>query len=176
MTATVVMVLSVPAFAPISNDECARESAYEIGYSAAMDNADREGRYARVSKICMKQERAIERREYLEGFTAGSADFCQPGEGYSWGRRGLGYNGICANPEFDVAYQSGLQEYQKEKRSDEIRVRLSVIRDRLTSIADALSNGRKIDDKSRSNLIAEERRLFIERHDLLEEQRLLSPR
>ena len=171
-----VMALLIAACAPISSGECARKSAYDIGYSAAMDNADREGRYTRVSKICMKQERAVERQEYLDGFAAGTADFCQPGKGYSWGRRGLGYNGICANPEFDVAYQDGLREFKAEKRGDQIRARLAAIRDRLSVIADVLANGSDLDDTSRRNLVAEEGRLLMERRDLLEEKRLLIPR
>lgn len=151
-----------------------QESAYDIGYDAALENADRDGRFERVSKICIKQDRVVDRAQYLEGFAAGTAAFCEVGNGFGWGRRGRAYNGICQDAEFDMAYDAGLRAYKVEKRMEEIRSRLEYIRGRLSSITDILRNEPLTDERRRA-LIAEEDRLIIERSDLLTEQQSLAP-
>lgn len=160
--------------APISREACVQESAYDIGYAAALDNANRDGRFERVSKICIKQDRVVDQAQYLEGFAAGTAAFCQPGNGFGWGRRGRAYNGICQDAEFDMAYDAGLRAYKVEKRMEEIRSRLEYIRGRLSSITDILRNEPLTDERRRA-LIAEEDRFIIERSDLLTEQQSLKP-
>jgi hypothetical protein len=166
-------LMALAACAPISREGCIAESAHDIGYAAAMDNADRAGRFQRVSKICAKQSRVVDLAEYDKGFDAGTATFCAIDNGYRWGRNGRSYKGVCASTEFRVAYENGLQIYNVEKRQEQIRTRLSEIRDRLSSIADSLKNDNALSEKRRRALVAEEDRLLIERKDLLSEQRSL---
>lgn len=163
------------ACAPISRESCASDSAYDIGFAAAMDNAEPGSRYQRISTICAKQRRAIDVAEYDRGFEGGTANFCSnPDNGYRWGRQGRSYNGVCANAEFSVAHEDGLRLHKTEKRQAEIRLRLDRIRDRLVWIADILKNDKSLSEDRRRTLVTEEDRLLIERSDLLAEQRSLS--
>jgi Protein of unknown function (DUF2799) len=109
--------------APISRESCINDSAYDIGFAAAMDNAEPGSRYQRISKICAKQSRAVDVAEYDRGFTAGTERFCSnPDNGYRWGRQGRSYNGVCVNAEFNVAHENGLRLQKTEKRQAEIRL------------------------------------------------------
>ncbi len=161
------------ACAPISRDGCIKDSAYDIGYAAAMDNADRAKRLRDVSKICGKQGREIDAAEYATGFDAGTKIFCIPDNGYSWGLKGRGYNGICANAEFGAAYEDGQRIYRIEQRRIAIRNRLEEIRNRLASIARTLEEDTTLSEERRRALRRQEDELLLERRDLLAEQRSL---
>jgi Protein of unknown function (DUF2799) len=161
--------------APISRDSCINDSAYDIGYAAAMDNADREDRLRDVSKICAKQGRKIDMAEYAEGFEAGIKIFCAPDNGYRWGLRGRSYNGICRDPAFGAFYEDGRRVFKIEQRRVAIRDRLSGIRDRLSGIAKQFDEDKSLSEEHKRQLRREEDKLLLERQDLLAEQRGLGP-
>ena len=165
------------ACAPISRESCINDSAYDIGFAAAMENAEPDDRYQRISKICAKQSRTVDVVEYDRGFEVGTANFCSsPDNGYRWGRQGRNYNGVCASAEFSLAYENGLRLHKVEKREAEIKLRLDRIRDRLVSISDMLKNDKSLSEDKRRALAAEEDSLLLERSDLLAEQRSLATR
>jgi Protein of unknown function (DUF2799) len=159
--------------APISRESCINDSAYDIGRTAAMDNADQADRLRDVSKICSKQGREIDSTEYARGFDAGTTAFCVPDNGYRWGLKGRSYNGICADPAFGAAYDDGLRVFKIEERRVEIRDRLDAIRDRLAGIARQLDEDKTMSDERKRQLRREEDELLLERSDLLSEQRSL---
>lgn len=161
--------------APISRESCLNDSAFDIGYDAAMDNADPEVRRRDVSKVCQKQGREIDMLEYSNGFEAGAKAFCVPDNGYRWGLKGRGYNGTCADPAFGAAYDDGLRVYRVEQRLTAIRDRLHGIRSRLSLIAKLFDEDKTLSDERKRELRREEADLLLERGDLLAEQRSLSP-
>ncbi len=164
---------TVYACAPISRESCLNDSSYDIGYAAAMDNADQADRLRSIDKICAKQGRTVELAEYNKGFEAGTRVFCAPDNGYRWGLRGRGYNGICADPVFGAAYDDGLRLYKIEQRKTEIRNRLDSIRSGLDATARLLDEGRGMTEERKRELLREQDRLLLERSDLLAEQRSL---
>ena len=163
--------------APISRESCANDSAYDIDHAAAMDNADRQERQLKVSKICGKQGREIDDAGFAAGFEAGTKAFCEPGYGYRWGFAGRRYNGICANTAFSAAYEDGFGVYliekrraEAEKRRTDIRDRLTGIRARLVTIRRLLDEDVALTDQRKRRLLHEEDSLLLERSDLLAEQ------
>lgn len=164
--ALLMLAIALPAgCAPISRESCLNDSAFDIGRVAALDNAERAIRLREVGKICGKAGRQIDEAEFAQGFEAGLSVFCEPSNGYRWGRQGRAYNGICADTEFGIAYEDGLEAYRLEQRQKEVRDRLAQIRDRLSSIATKLSD-KNLPDEDRRRLLAEQDRLLLERSDL----------
>lgn len=161
--------------ATISEESCAYDSAYDIGYAAAMDNVERADHLSVVSKICGKQGRDIDIAEYSDGFAAGTSDFCQPEFGYRWGIKGRSYNGICANPAFGAAYEDGRRIYKVEKRRSAIRERLEEIRSKLANISKLLDEDDTLTDERKRELLRKEDSLRLERRDLIAEQASLPP-
>lgn len=161
--------------APISRESCINDSAYDIGYAAAMDNADRMNRLQSVSKICGKEGREVDVAGYTEGFDAGTSAFCVADNGYRWGLRGRGYNGICADPAFGAAYDDGLRIYKIQQRGKAIRERLEMIRSRVANIQRILDEDKTLTEERRRKLSREWDGLLLERRDLLAEQQSLPP-
>ena len=166
---------AVAGCAPISRESCINDSAYDIGYAAAMDNADRVNRLQSVSKICGKEGREVDEAEYTEGFDAGTSAFCVVDNGYRWGLRGRGYNGVCADPAFGAAYDDGLRIYKVQQRGKAIRERLETIRSRVTNIQRVLDEDQTLTEERRRKLMREWDGLLLERRDLLAEQQSLPP-
>ena len=159
--------------APISRESCINDSAYDIGYAAAMDNADRIDRLQSVSKICGKEGREVDIAEFTEGFDAGTNAFCVADNGYRWGLRGRGYNGACADPAFGAAYDDGLRIYKVQQRRTAIRDKLESIRSRIDSIQRTLDEDETLTEQRKRELMREWDGLLLKRSDLLAEQRSL---
>jgi Protein of unknown function (DUF2799) len=159
--------------APISRESCINDSAYDIGYAAAMDNADRVNRLQSVSKICGKEGREVDVAGYSEGFDAGTDAFCVVDNGYRWGLRGRGYNGVCQDPAFGAAYDDGLRIYKIQQRGKAIRDRLETIRSRVANIQRLLDEDKTLTEERRRKLSREWDGLLLERRDLLAEQQSL---
>lgn len=172
---SIMFAVVLNSCAPISRESCRNDSAFDIGYKAAMNNADQNDRGLNITKTCRKQGREIDLSEYSAGFESGTKIFCLPDNGYRWGRTGRGYNGICANPEFSAAYEDGLSIYRTEQRRTAIRDRLVGIRWRLSTIAKLFDEDKTLTEERKRELRREEERLLLERSDLLAEQRGLQP-
>jgi hypothetical protein len=161
-----VLVATLPTgCAPITRESCLNDTAYDIGRAAALDNAERPTRLREVGKICGKAGREIDEAEFSQGFEVGLSVFCEPSNGYRWGRQGRAYNGICADTEFGMAYEDGFEAYRLEQKRNAIRDRLSEIRDRLSSTATKLDD-KNLPDEDRRRLLAQQDRLLLERSDL----------
>jgi hypothetical protein len=156
--------------APVSRESCINDSGYDIGYSAAMDNADRATRLRAVNKICGKQGREVGLAEFNAGFEAGTAAFCVPDNGFRWGKMGRSYNGVCASEDFGAAYEDGLRIHKIEQRRKAITDRLDQIRFRLSGITKMLDEDKTLTPERRRALVREEDQLLLERRDLLAEQ------
>jgi hypothetical protein len=161
--------------ATISKDSCRNDSWYDVGFRGAMDNHDRADHISDVDKICGKLGIAVDFSQYEQGFAAGTERFCEPDNGYQWGLKGRGYNGVCANSEFSAAYTDGYRIYQVEQRRSAIQSRLSTIRDRLAAISVKLDEDKTLTEEARRKLLRENDDLLLERSDLLAEQRSLPP-
>ena len=172
---SVISAATLFGCAPISRESCINDSAFDIGYSAAMDNADSEDRRRDVSKVCAKQGREIDQAEYSEGFDNGVKAFCVADNGYRWGLKGRGYNGICASSAFGAAYDDGLRIYRVEQRRTAIGNRLISIRDRLSIIMKVFDEDKALTETRKRELRREEDSLLLERSDFLAEQQNLSP-
>ena len=169
------ILASVSGCAPISRESCINDSSYDIGYAAAMDNAERAERLRDANKICGKQGREVEASGYDQGFEAGTRTFCAVDNGYRWGLRGRGYNGVCADPSFGAAYDDGLRVYKVEQRRKAISERLETIRSRLTNIAKLFDEDKALTEERKRALLREQDQLFLERRDLLAERRSFAP-
>ncbi len=172
----ILTFISVSAYgcAPISRESCINDSSYDIGFAAAMDNAERTDRLRQVSKICGKEGRAVEADGYDQGFDAGTRTFCAVDNGYRWGIRGRSYNGVCADPAFGAAYDDGFSVYKLEQRRNAISERLEEIRSRLATIAKLFDEEKTMTEERRRELLRKQDELFLERSDLLAERRGLS--
>jgi Protein of unknown function (DUF2799) len=180
MTRTISMLLcSSPIFAmmagcaTISEKSCRYDSWHDIGYSAAMKNADHADHISDVDKICGKLGIIVDYDQYKAGFAEGTRDFCVPANGFQWGLKGNIYNGVCANPAFNAAYDDGHHIYKIEQRKMAITNRLESIRGRLDKIATQLDEDKTLTDEQRRKLQREYDNLMLERKDLLSEQRSL---
>lgn len=172
---SVSAIAVLPSCAPISRDSCVNDSAEQIGYRAAMDNADRELRMREIDRTCIKFGREVDIQGYLDGFEAGTRAFCVPDNGYRWGLAGREYNGICRDPEFGMAYAEGKRVYRIEQRRRTIRDRLEEIRSSLSSIERRLDENKEMTDERRRELLRRRDDLKRERRDLQDERDSLPP-
>jgi hypothetical protein len=159
--------------ATISEDSCRHDSWRDIGFDAAMRNHGHADHVSDVTKICGKLGITVDYDQYEDGFGEGTRAFCDPANGFNWGRKGKSYNGVCANPQFSAAYNEGYDIYRIEQRHIAIRSRLGSIRDRLANITARLDEDRTLSDEQRNKLLREFDNLLLERRDLLSEQRAL---
>lgn len=166
------LIFSLSSCATISKNSCMQDSWYDIGFKGAMDNKDRADHISDVTKICGKLGVTVDRTLYDQGFTQGTARFCDPDNGHQWGLNGKSYNGICANPAFSAAYTDGTRIYQAEQRRNTITSRLTSIRDRLAAI-DAALDEKTLTQENKRKLEREGNALLLERDDLIIEQRRL---
>ena len=106
--------------------------------------------------------------ELERGFAEGTERFCEPDNGFAWGRRGNSYNGVCGTAEFSNAYADGYRLHQIEVRRSNITSRLASIRSRLESIEEELDKEETTEEQAKA-LDREYAKLRRERRDLTRE-------
>ncbi len=108
-----VALFALQGCATMSEEECVTGDWYAIGYEdgAQGRSADRIGKYR---KACADHNITPDLRAYQDGRAEGLREFCQPRIGFSVGKRGNSYSGICPadlEPAFVAAYQEGKHLY-----------------------------------------------------------------
>ncbi len=120
----------------LSRDECQTADWHLIGYEDGVRGLQ-ESQISKHRKSCAKHNVVMNLDDYRRGREEGIESFCQPGNGYSQGRSGRRYAGVCpANLESDFlhAYRQGRELYQLEVSIQRSAHRLSRKRQRLADI------------------------------------------
>lgn len=120
----------------LSKDECHLADWRAIGYEDGVKGWS-ESRIGEHRKACAKHGVALNFDAYHTGWEEGVSRYCQPGNGYSQGRAGQRYDGICPDhlePEFLHAYQHGRELYEHERDLRQIERKLQHKRKRLAEI------------------------------------------
>lgn len=121
----------------LSKDECLHTDwealGFEDGAKGVQINQIQEYR-----QDCTKHGVQMDLARYKVGRKVGLEEFCQPHSGYSAGRSGYSYRGICA-PELEVAflerYRDGQIVYKAERRLRDIESNLSGANNKINSLA-----------------------------------------
>ncbi len=110
---SLISLLGLGGCATMSADECVTSDWHAIGYEdgARGYTADQLGNRR---KACAKHGVTPDFEAYRAGRKKGLRQYCQPSRGFSLGKSGARYNGVCPSrlePEFLDAYNSGHQLY-----------------------------------------------------------------
>lgn len=120
----------------LSKDECHLADWRAIGYEDGVQGRP-ESRLGEHRKACARHGVALNFDAYHTGWEEGVARYCQPGNGYSEGRAGRRYGGMCPGhlePDFLHAYQHGRQYYDAESDLQQIERKLQYRHNRLAAI------------------------------------------
>ena len=103
--------------ATLSTDECLTADWRIIGYEDGVQGhgGDRIGRHR---EACAKAGVTPDLAAYRTGRREGLEQFCRPGNGFSEGRRGAPYQGVCPpdlEPAFLDGYREGLEIHRLEQ-------------------------------------------------------------
>ena len=106
--------------ATMSKDECRQADWYIKGLDDATQGYALD-RVVEHGKACARAKITPDMKTYREGHAKGARLYCVPEKGYSEGRRGAAYNGICP-PELEGkflrAYQDGQELYSIQRNID----------------------------------------------------------
>jgi len=120
----------------LSKDECNTADWYSIGYEDGVHGRS-ETQISDHRKACAKHGVSMNLDNYRSGWQEGVARYCQPGNGYSQGRTGKRYAGICPNAlevDFLQAYREGRELYKLEVNVQRTARRLNQKRNRLADV------------------------------------------
>jgi len=130
-----VMVL-VSGCASLSKEECKTANWKTIGFEDGAQGKP-EARIRAHRKACAEYGVAPELEAYRSGWEEGVARFCQPGNGYSQGRSGKEYTGVCPDSletAFLQSYRDGRALYKLEADISRLSTKLTYQRKRLAEI------------------------------------------
>lgn len=110
---SLILLLGLSGCATMSADECVTSDWNSIGFEdgAKGYTADQ---FTNRRKACAKHGITPDFEAYQAGRKKGLRQYCQPARGFSLGKSGARYNGVCPNrlePDFVDAYNSGFQLY-----------------------------------------------------------------
>lgn len=123
----IFFVVFVSGCATMSKDECKQADWYLKGVDDATQGFALD-RVIEHGKACARVDIVPNMKDYREGHTKGARLYCVPENGYSQGRQGAAYNGICPvalAPDFLRAYGDGQQLYNIQRRIDDMHGRIS---------------------------------------------------
>ncbi len=123
----VFLVALLSGCATMSKDECKQADWYLKGVEDAtqgyaLDRAVEHG------KACARVKITPVMKEYSEGHAKGARLYCVPEKGYSEGRKGSAYNGICPvelENKFLRAYKDGQELYHIQRNMDRMASQIS---------------------------------------------------
>jgi len=130
-----VMVL-ISGCASLSKEECQTANWKTIGFEDGAQGKP-EARIRAHRKACAEYGVAPELEAYRSGWEEGVARFCQPGNGYSQGRSGKEYSGVCPDSletAFLQSYRDGRALYKLEADISRLSTKLTYQRKRLAEI------------------------------------------
>ena len=166
--ASTVLIAGLSGCATISEKSCAYDAWYDVGFRGAMANHDRADYLDDILKDCGKHGFEPDIAELRRGFGDGTERFCEPDNGFAWGRAGHSYNGICRSPEFSNAYAEGYHIYEIETRRSAIVSRLSSIRSELETLEKKFDED-ELTEEERGKAQRKYDKLRCERKDLRRE-------
>ncbi len=114
--------LALGGCATLSREECLMSDWYELGAQDGAAGYSSE-RLAEHRQACAEYRVRPDREAYRAGWEEGIRDYCTPQRGFSEGRSGAGYTGVCPPPlerGFLRQYRIGLELYQQELRIQEL--------------------------------------------------------
>lgn len=156
-----LLTVLLSSCATLNKDECLTADWYQIGYEdGARGFADT--RVASHREACAKHGITPDFRAYQDGHAEGLISFCTPRNGFTQGKNGYQYSGICP-PSLEEGFMDGysagreiyavtseISQLQSEQRSNEGRITAlqNEITDKTTlMLADATS----VEDRYRLN-------------------------
>jgi hypothetical protein len=115
-----VWMLALSGCATMSKEECKQADWYLKGVEDATQGYPLD-RVIEHGKACARVNVVPEMKDYREGHTKGARLYCVPEKGYSEGRNGAPYNGICPvelESKFLRAYHDGQELYMIQRNID----------------------------------------------------------
>ncbi|NJM11757.1 MAG: DUF2799 domain-containing protein [Synechococcaceae cyanobacterium SM1_2_3] len=115
-------ILAMGGCATLSKDECLMSDWYELGVQDGSAGHSPE-RLAEHRQACAEYRIRPDRQAYRAGWEEGIRAYCTPQRGFSEGRNGAGYAGVCPPPlerDFLRQYQIGRELHQQELRIQEL--------------------------------------------------------
>lgn len=122
--------------ATMSKNECIQADWYIKGLDDASQGYAL-NRVADHSKACARAKVTPVMKDYEEGHKKGARLYCVPEKGYSAGRDGSAYNGICPQDlenKFLRAYQDGQELYLIQRKMNNLSSDVSSNRSRIESL------------------------------------------
>lgn len=123
----VFLVALLSGCATMSKDECKLADWYLKGVEDATQGYSLE-RAVEHGKACARVNIVPDMKEYREGHAKGARLYCVPEKGYSEGRKGSAYNGICPvelENKFLRAYKDGQELYNIQRNIDRMASQIS---------------------------------------------------
>lgn len=125
--ALLLLSLFISSCATMSKDECKQADWYLKGVDDATQGFALD-RVVEHGKACARINIVPDMRDYREGHAKGARLYCVPEKGYSEGRNGAAYNGICpvaGEGKFLRAYNDGQELYNIQHRMDAMYSQIS---------------------------------------------------
>jgi Protein of unknown function (DUF2799) len=125
--ALLLLTLFISSCATMSKDECKQADWYLKGVDDATQGFALD-RVIEHGKACARVNIVPDMKDYREGHGKGARLYCVPEKGYSEGRNGAAYNGICPaalEGRFLRAYNDGQELFAIQHRMDAIRSQIS---------------------------------------------------
>lgn len=120
---TVVLVLLIiPGCASFSKADCLHGDWYEIGLQDGKAGLGSE-RFNYYEDICAKYDVRPDFAKYSDGRTTGLSFFCTPSVGYSEGREGREYRGVCSESSEELfleGHSLGFRVHSAEEVLDSV--------------------------------------------------------
>ncbi|OOF08321.1 DNA repair protein [Salinivibrio sp. PR5] len=129
----------------MSPEECKTADWYNVGYQNGL-NGNAPGIIHSYTEDCKKSGVTPNLAQWIEGFDDGTIIYCSPDNGYTVGREGRDYYGVCSSKQFLENYQLGRQEYQRQQRIQKIDTEISFIDNQLANNSDK-KNAKQLKEK-----------------------------
>jgi hypothetical protein len=120
-------ILALSGCATMSKEECKQADWYLKGVEDASQGYALD-RVIEHGKACARANVVPDMKDYREGHVKGARLYCVPEKGYSEGRKGASYNGICpveTEPKFLRAYHDGQELYTIQRNIDRMATQIS---------------------------------------------------
>jgi len=125
----ILLVVTTALFgcATMSKEECRQADWYLKGVDDATQGYALD-RVVEHGKACARTNIVPDMKDYREGHAKGARLYCVPEKGYSEGRKGAAYNGICpvdAEGKFLRAYRDGQELFNIQRNMDRMATDIS---------------------------------------------------
>jgi hypothetical protein len=166
----------------MSAEECAVADWASLGHADAASNGS--SRIDARATSCGERGISVDTDAYYRGFEAGMYEFCQPANGFAFGRRGGSFSGSCPGElqqDFGYAYSDGQRVRVAEQALSSVESELSSLRSQRYEIDENIgSHERQLaeatTDAERNRHRTEIERLQRERRRVNDDMRVVQDR